>query len=929
MKNKIFIILILSLLSINLYAQNGTIRGTIIDNETGETLIGVSIALVGTTTGTITDFDGNYSLDLPQGTYDIVYSYISYEKKTITGVTIKPGEVTVVDVNLGQAELAIEEVVVTAKANKQTETAVMVMQKKAGIVMDGISSQQISRLGDSHAAAALKRVTGVSVQGGKYVFVRGLSDRYTKTTLNNAEIPALDPEKNTVQMDIFPSNIIENIMVRKTFSPEMPGESSGGLVDIATKDFPEKFTLHFSTSWKYNTQASMNDQFITYDGGKYDIFGMDGGERTIPDYPQSVIDNMEARGTEQIIYGEYSVTELRDFSTPFNTNVYPVEDKSFFDQSYKLAVGNQIKLFNKALGFNVALSYSNDFDYYDNGEANRYSDAIRTEIKELNDRRGAKNVKLTGLANLNYKLSNNHKTGFRFLRNQSGSQGARYRYGRFNYEETNIQERNLSYLDRNFTSMQLHGKHVIPALNNATITWLSSGTFMTQNEPDTRFFTNLYEGDEYTFKTNVVPVRLYRDMEELDMDNKIDIEIPFTLFDEKAKVKFGGEYLYKDRDAWQNKLELFNAISNQYIGSQELDGNLGTYIENSIISETNQTGLFYTMDNENNKIMSYVGELKVTAGYAQIDFKAGKNLRVLTGARFENTYLSVSNYSTVNNVEKSIDRFDVLPALNLTYTVIDNMNVRLAGSRTISRPSFREIAPASFYDYILGTTFTGNSNLEASLVTNLDFRWEYYFDRGEMVALSAFYKNFEKPIETYLDVGSQNEEVLYRNAERTDLYGLEAEVRLSLDVIEVLRHFSVGGNLTLVQSEVELTEDEMKYRDETKRPMIGQAPYVINTYLGYDNPDIKLNANIGFNTNGKKLFLVTKQATPYVYETPRPSLNFNIAKGIGENFNVCFSIDNILNKDFELYYDYADKKYFYLKYSEGITFGVSVKYLID
>lgn len=935
MKTKFFSFLVFSLITTGLFAQKGTLRGKIIDAENGETLIGAAVAIEGTTTGTITDFDGNYSIELDPGTYNVTYSFISYEKKKITQVEIKDGEVTIVDVNLGQADLQLDEIVVSAKANKSTETAVMVMQRKSGQIMDGISAQQISRLGDSNAAAALKRVTGVSVQSGKYVFVRGLGDRYTKTTLNNAEIPALDPEKNTVQMDIFPSNIIENIVVKKSFSPEMPGESTGGQVDIRTKDFPEKLTLHLSTSWEYNTLASMNDEFISYDGGKYDWLGLDGGQRAIPGQAQQMIDNMSSRDAEQIsIASGYSYSELNNFSTAFDTRVFPKAESSFLNHSYKFALGNQTKLFNKALGFNLALSYSNSFDYYGDGNANLYSDAIPSAIKTLTDRVGSKDIKLTALANLNYKLSNNHKVGIRMLRNQSGSQTARYRYGILNYEssETETQERSLSYLDRNFTSGQIHGKHVIPGWNNTTITWLSSYTMMTQDEPDTRFFINLYEQElGYKFKTNNLPLRLYRDMEELNFDNKLDIEIPTKLFGQKAKIKLGGAYLFKDRDAGQNKVELTQLGNTIYNGAHNLEGNLTTFLTENVISDTNPLGFYYTIDPQNDKIQSYQAKSRVTSGYGMLDFHIGENLRMITGARFEYTYISVANMLAPNESDYSegeIDQTNLLPTLALTFTPIDNMNLRIGASQTISRPVFREISPQSFFDYKLGMSFTGNPDLEACMVTNVDFRWEYFFDRSEMVALSGFYKAFDKPIETRLDPATQNFEVLYFNSENATIYGLEAELRANLDFIDLLQHFSLGGNLTLVKSSVDLTEQEQQDRDEETRPMVGQAPYVVNAYLGYDNPEIKLNANLGFNISGKKLFLITQRATPYVYESPMPSLNFNISKGFGERFNVEFSVNNILNPDYEAYYDY-DEKLYNLRYSEGITFGLSVKYLID
>src|SRR6056297_1587332 len=455
------------------FAQKGTLRGKIIDKGTGETLIGATIMVEGTTNGTISDFDGNYSLTLNPGTYKIRVSFVSYEKKLFEDINIKPGKVTILNVNLGKSETQIGEVVVTARARQRTENAMQIMQKKSARLMDGISFEKISKLGDSNAAQALKRVTGVSVEGGKYVYVRGLSDRYTKITLNESSIPGLDPEKNTVQMDIFPSNIIENILINKTFSPDMPGESTGGHVDIVTKDFPEKFTFQFSTSIGYNPQANLNNDFLSYNGSNTDIWGFDNGKRSIPTVAQEALNYMVENDLGGINPATgYSIDEMNKISDSFSKEMEPIKEKSLINHSHKLSLGNQTKIFGKSLGYNFALSYSRKYEYYDDGIYNSMQESdIPDPLKSTEDIKGTEKVMLSGLLNLNYKLSNNHKVGLRFLKNQSGTQAARYREGTFNYEGPDVltQDRTLAYLERALNSYQLHGKHVLPNFNNTII----------------------------------------------------------------------------------------------------------------------------------------------------------------------------------------------------------------------------------------------------------------------------------------------------------------------------------------------------------------------------------------------------------------------------------------------------------------------------
>lgn len=933
-RKNIFIIGIILIFSGQLFAQTGTLRGKVFDKNTGETLIGATVMLPGTTIGVSTDFDGNYNLTLPVGKHEISYSYISYEKKNISDIIIKDGEVTLQNVSLGEATLDIEAVVVTAKATQRTENALQVLQRKAPKVMDGISSEQISKLGDSDAGQALKRVTGVSVQDGKYVFVRGLSERYTKVTFNGAEIPALDPEKNTVQLDIFPSNIIENIVVNKTFTPDMPGESTGGQVDIVTKDFPEKFTFQFSTSFSYNPQANLNDDFLTYDGGSTDWLGMDDGTRGIPDAAQAALDKMISEGSNQINQVYFTTEELNDISKSFSTNMQPKKKKSFLNHSEKLSLGDQTSLFGKTVGYNFALSYEKSFESYIDGRLGEYNDNSGAPNKDIADSRSQENTKVAALANINFKLNNNNKVGFRYFHNQSGKNTAQYRDGYFAYENSYDQDRILAYVERVFDNFQLHGKHVIPALNNASLNWQSSYTLMKQDEPDLRFFENLYDinGTDTTFrtKTNNKPARYYRTMDEVNFSNKIDLEIPTNIFTKKSKIKLGGSYDYKSRNLDDIKFNVFSSSTNLP------NGNVDYYLETEIISASNPYGYYYTSDHYQNLNNSQEAYLSVIAGYGMIDIPIGDKFRLVTGARVESSELHTEDKLPSDHSLKddgTTNFFDILPSLNLTYTLIENMNLRFAYSRTIARPNFKEIGP-SYYDFKTSEKVTGNPGLQRSVIDNIDLRWEYFFNRGEKIAISGFYKHFTDPIEKILAIEVSNREFNILNSDEINLYGAELEFRKKLDFISFLKDFTLGGNFTYIKSIYKLPQEEIDYinlqdidRSET-RPMQGQAPYIINAYLGYTNDKSKIDANLAYNVSGEKIYLLTVNSTPYAYEQPEHSLNFNISKGIGEKFNVEFSVKNILDAEYSVTQDFVNSTEYYKNYSKGRSFGLSIKYLI-
>lgn len=932
-KINLVIVLAFLFLAFTTHAQKGHVRGKVIDNKTGETLIGVTMLVVGTGTGSITDFDGNYSIALDPGIYTIRASYISYQTQQFENVEVKAGDVAIINVNMEEVATELDAVVITAKARQNTEASLQVMQKKSASMLDGISARQISRLGDDNAAAALKRVTGVSVQNDKYVFVRGLGDRYTKVTLNGADIPALDPEKNAVQMDIFPSNIIENIIVHKTFTPDIPGESTGGHVDVVTKDFPEDFTLQFSASFGFNPQSNLNDNFLTYDGGNTDWLGIDDGTRDVPGIARQYLQE----------YGNINYTPkppfyddvLNEISDAFSKKMDPYTKQSGINQSYKFSIGNQVDLGNdKALGYNAAISYANDYKFYDDGKYGIYEEGDQPDPWKIFDtvKYGSQSSILSGLLNLNFKINNNHKIGGRYLRNQSGKKLAIARSGFFYYEGQPNIDKNLAFLERKFDSYQLHGKHVFPSLNKMMATWLVSYTDMNQNEPDLRFFEYLQPNDTtMRIKTNDAPARFYRTMQEENIHANLDFELPVTLLGDQGKIKFGGSYIDKDRNLDETKFEI---QSNE---SFFTNTDISSFLENYIITEENPTGYFYVADAEQDSNNSYTGRQKVIAGYAMFDLPVAQKLRIIAGARVEVSDISVTNKiaDTSNNLYKHGEiknKVDPLPSLNLIYSVNDEMNIRLAGSRTIARPTFREIG-TNYYDYKTGIFVTGNQDLKRALITNLDLRWEWFLNPGEKLALSGFYKYFTNPIEQKLSVTTQNYEIQYINTENASLYGVEFEFRKKLDFVQALKNLTFGGNFTYVYSVVELTPEEQEDTGKEDRPMLGQAPWIFNAYLNYINYDNALEANLGFNVTGEKLLLITKGTTPYVYEQPYPTLNFNISKGFGKDnrFNVELGVSNILDADYEAVHHFEkpkDEDRVYLKHGYGRTYKLGLKYML-
>jgi len=903
------------------------IRGKVTDGETGEALIGAVVRVENSEPliVSVTDYDGNFSLEnVPSDTKKIVISFLSYETKIINNLNLPASGVKIINLLLEKTASEISEVLVNAKSVTNTENAMIFYQKKSAGLVNGISSQQISGLGDSDAASALKRVSGVSVSGGKYVYIRGLSDRYSMVSLNGAEIPGLDPNKNTVQMDMFPANIIDNIIVYKSFTPDLPASFTGGYINVVTKTYPEKFTLKFSSSFGYNPQTNLRNDFLTYEGGRFDALGIDDGTRAVPD---------EAIGNVPFLYENND--QLDKITGSFNNIMSTSYGHSFLNHSHSLSVGNRVKLFGKPFGFIISGTYKRDFSSYDKGIYQRYNliessggNAMNPLISEK-EIRGDEEVLMSFLTGFSYKFSKNNSLSLTVLRNTGGLKTSRYREGEKPEDNLYMYEHLLGFQERKFISGQLSGKHILPDLHNTKIDWISSYTISKQSEPDLRFFN--YNGEnghyEISYSAYPSPARFYRYLSENNSDSRINVALPIQLFNKQSKIKAGGAFTYKSRVSDSRKFE----ITAQGLS---FDGNIAHYLSDENIGQNAEDavyGVYVSNDPLTDEYNSYAAEEYISAGYVMADVALSEKIKIITGFRFENSYTHIQNNVSSSHfkyVDANQNYPDFLPVLNLKYAVFKNSNLRFVYSRTVARPAFREIAPYAYYDFKEGWRVIGNPDLKRTLIDNVDLRYEVFGKTGDLISLSLFYKYFTDPIELIDDPRANNPEFHYVNADNSTMYGFELEAKKHLSEIG-LPNFSVGGNFTLLKSKVEYIENYGS-DDNTgiilNRPMYGQSPWVINALIGYDNRDKGINANAAFNMEGAKLAVVTKGATPNIYKQAYPDLKFNISKTLGKKFSLKFSINNILNKDYKKTYMYNGKEYIFQSYALGRVYSFSISY---
>ena len=964
MKN-IFTLLLL-FVAISIFAQDGTVRGIVID-DIGEPAIGANVFVKETSLGAATDLDGQFSLTLPVGTYTLQVSYIGLSTKTIEGVVVKDGEVTALgEVTLQEGGIEMAEIVVSAEAITNNETALLLEKKKSSMMIDGISAAKIKLTGDGTAVEAAKRVTGVSIEGGKYVYVRGLGDRYSKTTLNGVEVPGLDPDRNTLQMDIFPTNLIKNIVVSKNFTAEMPADFTGGLLNIETKDFPEDKFLNVSVSTSYNPDMHLNSNFLTYEGGSTDFLGFDDGTRSLPA-------GADANRIPSPVSGQSSA-EVNEFIRSFNPELEAIRRTSPLDISAGISLGNQIDLKerngkNPKLGYTFSLSYKSSYRYYNdmfNGEYQRvlqdpsaydliYATTQEGELSEIN-------VLIGALGGLAYKTDNS-KIRFTVMHLQNGESRAA-KFDILNSEDAVGQSGyiahsdNLEYNQRSLTNVLLGGKHVFND-NNWEIDWRISPTLSTSNDPDIRktAFTEKENGN-YLFEAGSGgnPSRIWRYLTELNAVSKIDLTKKQTIFGNGASLKFGASHVYKLRN-----YEILS-YDMQFFGTQTpwTEPVASNVLDPINIFPADQNNIYYSSGNSSPNPNEYTSNINNTAVYISEEFMPITNLKAIIGVRAEyfvqrhtgrdQLYASGNTTAGVNlENEKVLEDLGIFPSLNLIYSVTEDMNIRAGYSRTTARPSFKELSFAQILDPVSSRFFNGgfftygdewDGNLVVTDINNIDLRWEYFMERGELLSISAFYKDFINPIEL-VRIASQQTTIEFqpRNVGRGTVLGIEVEAVKNLGFISGgLEAFSVSGNLTLVESSIEMVESEFNSRQNYEREgetivptrqMAGQAPYVVNAGLMYDNKDLGLNAGIFYNVKGPTLTIVGLGLYPDVYNVPFHSLNFGINKKLGKDGRtvIDFKVSNILNDKREsVYRSFNAEDQYFNSFSPGISFGLGVSH---
>lgn len=939
---KLYLLTIFSLSCFFGFAQSGFVTGAIQDLEFQEPLPFANVTVEGSADGTTTDFDGVFRLELAPGTYTLVFSFVGYETVRVESVDVVSGETNEINLSMGSAAEQMDEVVVTVQSLRNTEQSVLAVQKKSANLLDGISSQNFKKIGASDLANAIKNVPGVSVQGGKYVYVRGLGDRYTKSILNGMDIPGLDPDRNTIQMDIFPSGIIDNVMVLKSATAEYPADFTGGIVNIITKDIPSQKNMSFSVSGEFNSRMHFNPDFLKQSASSTDAFGFDTSDRALPVGNEIVI----PRSTQRDI-------TLTNITKSFNPELEPIQSSSPLNFSASFNYGNQFQIGNKQFGVVSSFAYDKDFEYYDDFETSSYikntSDTSdynlqtsRTQVGKIS----VQNVLLSGLVGLSLK-GERSKYKLNILHLQNGvSTAAAFRESSFIYSSNTLVKDVMDYNQKSVSNLLLTGKHYFQE-GSLTAEWKFSPTINTNYDKDIRVTPFRVDDGGFQIEPSESgdPMRIWRFLDEVSYVMKLDLAKEYQLFSREAKTKGGIYRSLKDREF---NIESFLVKVKSPSRFEYTDGNA-----NLIFSD----GYVWTPDsNQGTYVTRGSGDADQFdstqfnfAGYLSQEFQPLEKLRTVIGIRIEQYRQKYSGTDQDGNLLSNltiIDELDFFPSANLIFSLSDKVNLRGSFSQTVARPSFKEASNAEIFDPLNNRFFIGNINLKPSYITNFDLRYERFENPGEILAISVFYKDLDDPIELVTYSASAPDNFTPRNMGEATVLGAELEIRKNLGVLsDILRFVNLNFNGSLIEARQDLdrspggeydsrtSENIVRDGEEVSsyRDLQGQSPFLINAGLNYSNTDLGLDAGLYFNTQGRTLQVVGIGEVPDVYTMPFNSLNFNARYSFGEQNNktVSLKVKNLLNDDrLSQFISYGDESKIFSRRSLGtaISLGYSYKF---
>lgn len=888
---KVFIILFLILLSRENYSQNknkGSISGKIIDRSNGEVVIGANVFLTGTNLGAASDIEGKYIINnIEPGIYEITISCISYAKTKIPNVQVIAGKNIEINVALEPEAIAVDEVVVTSKAENSYAAALLNLQKNSISISDGISAEQIKKSPDATSSDALKRVTGVSLVENKFIYIRGTSDRYNNALMNNTPLSSTEPDKKSFAFDMIPANLLENAIIEKSYTPDKPGDFGGGVVNLNTIDFPDKLKLSITLTGSLNN-SSFNG-FKTYNGGKFDFFGIDDGTRSLP-----------SGIPHDLNKGNYSPAEILNYAKSFPNNWSTKTIKAPLNSGVMISLGDGVTLFGPNLGFVTALSYKNNFSR--SGLERNEFEASGEPRFNYSGNQYTYSTLWGALLNLSYKAGQKHKISIEnTFSHASDDEVSELRGAQYTDAGSEQIQSAIRFTSREVYLGQLSGSHYFS--NNFQAEWRLFNSISNRNEPDYRriiYSRTLGSNDQFAAllgqQVNLKNGgRFYSDLGENTKGAGIDLTFPINTI----KFKIGGIVDNKKRN-FNSRLigTIINAPGNGFTDFQLL------YLPiDKIFEPENFRKNGFSIQEYLNGTNNYSAQQNINAVYVMLEYSIKlfeRDLKIIGGARFENSIqkLKTRDLSDQKDILVKHEYNDFLPSINLIYKLNELTNLRFSANQTVNRPELRELAPFAYFDFYTQTSLRGNEDLRRAIIKNYDFRFEIFPGIGEVISASAFYKNIKDAIEQVVVTGSAlGSERTFRNSDKAKIYGVEFEGRLSLSHLSnTLSNFSISGNYSWIKSSVTVKGSETTI-SRNDRPLQGQSPYTINLGLVYNNQTTGTSLSLLYNRIGERIVEVATAYEDDIIEEPRDIIDIVITHQLTNNIEIKLSAKDLLKQN--------------------------------
>lgn len=906
-------------------AQTGKISGKVIDAKDGYEVIGASVILKGTTIGTTTDIEGRFLIDnIKEGNYILVFSYISYQSKEVP-VTVTAGKTAVINTSLSENVAELGEVVISAEMRRESVNSRLVEQKNAKVIGNGISAEELKIAPVSNSGDALKKVSGATIQGGKFAVIRGLNERYNTAMINGAILPSTEPEKKAFAFDLFPANMIDNLTIIKSATPDLPGDFAGGLIQIITRDVPDDRFINLSLSTAYNSLTTGKD-YLYYQGGKLDWLGVDDGTRALPDNFPSSSEVLEIKNDANISRAERDRKIIAlGRSIQEKTNNYETLNRTASPySSIQFSAGNSIKIKGnnkKRLGVIGSGYYSNKLTFQEIDRA--WFGANGDPYFEYTDSLFEQNITLGGLLNFSLKLGDKLKINFKNSFNQTTENSHTLREGLNFAEGTSRQAAAYFFVTNRLALSQLSAEHYLSS-SKIKINWDVSYGRTSRDMPD-------YKNIEYregelgiAGSANENTAKLYSLLDETILGAGYNVQVPYKFLKNVSYLKFGGMHTIKDRE-FSARLMGFTSVS-----SSLFNNSLRTLPREVVFNPENFSDdrRGFTIDDITNPSHRYEANSSLHAFFVMTEQKLTNRLKAIYGVRYE-SYLQelVSANRNDEAVNISTPFNNILPSLNLIYEVNAKSNFRLSASQTVSRPELRELAPFSFFDFNTFSSLEGNPNLKITQIQNYELRYEFYPGSGEVMSLSIFDKRFTNPVELILaaDLTLGVIRRSFTNLPSANALGIEFDFRKKLTFLgSAFEHVVLFGNAALIGSTIDLKGDTVIESNtfNIDRPMQGQSPYILNFGLSYEIPKINSYVSLSYNRFGERIYNVGTKNVPDIYEKARNVIDFQISKKFIQNkLEVQASVSDILANDLIFFADFTKSK----KYDEEKD-GVIFKY---